>query len=326
MEGVTHPALREMIASRGGVGVVCTEFVRVTKNPLGKKALKKHVVRPSRGALSVQVMGNDLFQMAEATELVTMAGADIVDINLGCPAPRAVRKGVGSAMLKDLKLLGRVVEAMRSRTSRPLSAKIRAGYDDSSGVLEIARVVQDSGADFLTVHPRRRVDFYDGVADWRIIARLALALSIPVVGNGDVWYAADALRMRKETGCQAVMLGRPVLRNPWIFLQIAALQSGEIPLRPTGDDVVRHVMELLWTLRSSFTETATLGMMKEQIRYLGRTIDDGGAFCKQALRQETTAALVAQVQEKMAGLSASELDLGAEGGSLMRSGTAETVA
>lgn len=322
MEGVTHPVLREMIAREGGVGVVCTEFVRVTKNPLGKKALKKHVVRPSQGALSVQVMGNDLFQMAEATALVTEAGADIVDINLGCPAPRAVRKGVGSAMLKDPLLLGRVIEAMRKRTTLPLSAKIRAGYDDSSGVLEIARVVQESGADFLTVHPRRRVDFYEGVADWRIIAKLASTLSIPVVGNGDIWYAADALRMKAETGCAAVMLGRPVLRNPWIFRQIAALENGLAPPAPTGDDVVRHTEVLVETLSESFTKSATLGMMKEQIRYLGRTVDDGGLFCRQALKSETAAQLVAQVRDKMAGLGSEALDLGAGGGTLMRSGTA----
>src|SRR5690606_31925677 len=111
--------------------------------------------------------------------------------NLGCPAPRAVRKGVGSAMLKDIALLSRVLEVMRKSTSLPLSAKIRAGYDDASRVLDIARAVQDAGVDFLTVHPRRRVDFYQGVADWRIIGRLVRELSIPVIGNGDVWYASD---------------------------------------------------------------------------------------------------------------------------------------
>src|SRR5690606_21426163 len=132
MEGVTHPPLRALMAEGGGIGMVCTEFVRVTANPLGRKTLQKHVVRPPRGRLSVQVMGNHIEQMAEATELVTAAGADVVDINLGCPAPKAVRKGVGSAMLADLPLLGRVLSAMRARTHLPMSAKIRAGVDDSA--------------------------------------------------------------------------------------------------------------------------------------------------------------------------------------------------
>lgn len=321
MEGVTHPVLREMMAERGDIGIVCTEFVRVTANPLGRKILEKHVVRPSRGALSVQVMGNDLAQMAEATALVTDAGADIVDINLGCPAPRAVRKGVGSAMLKDLKLLGRVLEAMRARTHLPLSAKIRAGYDDASGVLDVARVVQESGADFIAVHPRRRVDFYQGVADWRIIGRLASELSIPVVGNGDIWYAADALRLEEETGCAAVMLGRPVLRNPWIFNQIAALRAGEEPVHPDGPAVVAHLKDLSARLQEGFPGRGGLGMLKEQVRYIARSLPDSNAYGREALRSTTVEALLGYTEQVFSAKNAFELDLQAEAGTIERSGS-----
>ena len=322
MEGVTHPILRELIAGRGGVGVVCTEFVRVTANPLGRAILKKHVVRPSRGALSVQVMGNHLHQMAEATQLVTDAGADIVDINLGCPAPRAVRKGVGSAMLKDLDLLARVLAVMRKSTHLPLSAKIRAGYDDVSSVVQIARAVQESGADFITVHPRRRVDFYEGVADWRIIKVLVDELQIPVVGNGDIWYAADALRMREETGCAAVMMGRPVLRNPWIFRQIEELTRGEKPLVPDGALVLAHLEELSVALLSGYPSSSALGMMKEQMRYLGTAIADGGAFQKSALRAQTVSELLLAAEVTFASQPASTLDLQSSAGRLKKSGSA----
>ncbi len=323
MEGVTHPPLREMMAKRGGIGVVCTEFVRVTSNPMGRSIVKKHVVRPPRGALSVQVMGNDIAQMADATSLVTDAGADIVDINLGCPAPKAVRKGVGSAMLKDLPLLGRVLSAMRERTTLPLSAKIRAGFDDASDVLEVARVVQDSGADFIAVHPRRRVDFYQGVADWRIIALLAQELDIPVVGNGDIWYAADAQRMRKETGCAAVMLGRPALRNPWIFSQIQALQEGNEPIHPKGENICDHIQELSVILENSFTERSALGMLKEQTRYLARGLLAGSEeFRKNALRCASTPELLDFYCARLGSLSADELDLQAHAGSVERSGSA----
>src|SRR5688572_23308647 len=112
MEGVTHPILRELMAAGGGIDIVCTEFVRVTDGPLSMRTLRRHIVRPSRGLLSVQVMGNHIEHMADAAAMVSDLGADIVDINLGCPAPRAVRKGVGSAMLKDPVLLGRVLSAM----------------------------------------------------------------------------------------------------------------------------------------------------------------------------------------------------------------------
>ncbi len=113
------------------------------------------------------------------------------------------------------------------------SAKLRAGFEQSGDALDNARWSRRSGADFIAVHPRRRVDYFEGIADWRIIGLLRKELSIPVIGNGDVWYAADALRMLEETGCDGVMIGRPALRNPWIFRQIAELMAGRTPFAPT---------------------------------------------------------------------------------------------
>lgn len=321
MEGVTHPLLREMFAERGGVGVLCTEFVRITANPLSRATLKKHVVRPSRGALSVQVMGNDLVQMAEATEMVTRAGADIVDINLGCPAPKAVRKGVGSAMLQDRKLLAEVVSRMRERTHLPLSAKIRAGYDSRDGVFDIARTLEDVGVDFLTVHPRRRVDFYEGVADWRILRMLAERLSIPVVGNGDIWSAADALRLRREAKVRAVMFGRPAMRNPWIFEQLADLVAGRPPRRPNGEDVLGVYEAMRVRFGAEFGDKSVLGLLKEQIRYLGRAVLDGGDFLRRACRALTLAEFFDVLGGTLAAGRA-PLDLFAESTGLERSGSA----
>jgi len=325
MEGVTHPILRQLMAERGGIGVVCTEFVRVTSGPLSERTLRRHIVRPSVGMLSVQVMGNHIEHMADAAAIVSDLGADVVDINLGCPAPRAVRKGVGSAMLKDPVLLARVLSAMRKRTNLPLSAKIRAGFDDAGHVLTIARAVEDSGADFITVHPRRRVDFYSGVADWRIIALLSRELGIPVVGNGDIWYAADALRMRRETGCWGVMLGRPALRNPWIFPQIEALARGEPPARPTGLDVAQHLSALAARLGDWLSDAGVLGMLKEQLRYLGRAVPDGGHFLREACRQTSTRDALAFVLDRLGPVLAEGLDLDASGGTLEQSGSAERV-
>jgi nifR3 family TIM-barrel protein len=321
MEGVTHPILREMFARRGGVGILCTEFVRITRNPLSPAILKKHVVRPSQGALSVQVMGNDLVQMAEATEMVTRAGADIVDINLGCPAPKAVAKGVGSAMLKDLGLLRQVVGRMRERTHLPLSAKIRAGYDRKDGVLAIARVLEDAGIDFLTVHPRRRVDFYDGVADWRIIGLLARTLSIPVVGNGDIWCAADALRIQAETGCKGVMMGRPAMRNPWLFEQLADLRAGREPRVPTSDDVLGYYEAMVTEFSPFFGEKSVVGLLKEQVRYLGRAILDEGILCKALLRTQSSAELLRVMEAGFRGTSV-VLSLGYAERGIERAGTA----
>jgi nifR3 family TIM-barrel protein len=321
MEGVTHPAFRALIAERPGLGVVCTEFVRIASTGLGAKFLRQQVVRAPGSALSVQVMGNHIEHMAEATEIVAGAGADLVDLNVGCPAPRVVRKGVGSAMLKDPALLERVVAAMRARTQGWLSAKIRAGFDDDLNAVAIARRIEAAGANLIAVHPRRRVDFYLGVADWRIIAAIKAAVSIPVIGNGDVWYAADALRMRRETGCDGVMIGRGALRNPWIFEQIAALVRGAAPPRPSGDDVLGHYDALALVLRHSHGPSA-LGMLKEQVRYLARIVPDGQALMQSALRSSTAEEMRAVLGARLAGEPADALDLAAEGGRLERSGSA----
>jgi nifR3 family TIM-barrel protein len=325
MEGVTHPAFRQLIASRPGVGVVCTEFVRISSAGIGERHLKSQVVRAAGAALSVQVMGNHLEHMAEATAIVADAGADIVDLNVGCPAPRVVRKGVGSAMLKDPELLSRVVGCMRERTRGCLSAKIRAGFDDTAGAVEIARRIEAAGADFIAVHPRRRADFYQGVADWRIIAAIKQSVRIPVIGNGDVWYAADALRMRAETRCDGVMIGRGALRNPWIFEQIEALVSGRAPVRPSGDDVLAHYDELAAVLGETHPKN-TLGMLKEQVRYLARIVADGRELMSTALRSTTLGEMRAVLAARWAGMPAEALDLAADGGRLECSGSAPIAA
>jgi tRNA-dihydrouridine synthase B len=321
MEGVTHPAFRALIARRPGVGVVCTEFVRIASTGIGERHLREQVVRAPGAALSVQVMGNHLEHMAEATAIVASAGADIVDLNVGCPAPRVVRKGVGSAMLKDPELLFRVVTGMRERTRGCLSAKIRAGFDDSTGAVAVARLIEAAGANFIAVHPRRRADFYQGVADWRIIRAIKNAVRIPVIGNGDVWYAADALRMRAETRCDGVMIGRGALRNPWIFAQVDALLAGRAPPRPSGDDVLAHYDELSDMLRGSHPKSV-LGMLKEQVRYLARSVDDSAELMRRALRAPTALEMRAVLAARFAGERAEALDLGAHGGRLEHSGSA----
>lgn len=325
MEGVSHPMFRELIASRPGVGVVCTEFVRISRAPIARDALRREVVKIPGVPLSVQVMGNEAEKMADAAAIVADAGADVVDINLGCPMPRVVRKGVGAAMLKDPALLRRVVGEMRAAVPGLLSAKIRAGFDDASNVVTIARTLEDAGVDFLAVHPRRRCDFYDGVADWRIVRVLASELSIPVVGNGDVWYAADALRMRRETGCDAVMIGRPAVRNPWIFQQIAELEAGVTPFDPSGDDVLAYLAEV----RRRYAEAALadgrsiLGKLKELTKYMLRGVHGSSAWDREALRVASVEELFEVLERRLAGLPSSALDLDAHGKhALERSGSA----
>lgn len=327
MEGITHAEFRNFMAEKGGLALVCTEFVRVTQSPLGHAQLARAVVKPPGVPLSVQVMGNDPVRMAEAATRIEAAGADVIDINLGCPMPRVVRKGVGAAMLKNPQLLEQVLCLMRDATSGLLSAKIRAGFDDARQVVAIAQLVQAAGANFITVHPRRRCDFYQGVSDWRIIRTLKQELSIPVIGNGDVWYAADALRMRAETGCDAVMIGRPALRNPWIFEQIADLEQGRSPRQPDGALVAEHLRTVItrYQQRRVRRSQSLLGPLKEMLTWLARAVPEGAQRLRPALRLQSTEELLAFADRFFSPLPADELDLTAEGHlQLERSGSAQT--
>ncbi len=327
MEGVTHPRFRDHMVARGGLGLVCTEFVRITASPVGKRQMARAVVKSGSVPLSVQVMGNDAERMAEAAELVEAAGADVVDINLGCPMPRIVRKGVGAAMLNDPALLERVLLRMRRQTRGLLSAKIRAGFDDAGRTAEIADIVQNCGVDFITVHPRRRVDFYRGVADWRIIAQLKERLTIPVIGNGDVWCASDALRMRRETGCDAVMIGRPALRNPWIFEQIAALENGAKPPHPSGLQLFEHLEAIIRDYEQTFEgrKGGLVGPLKEMLTWHARALPAGQQRVRPLLRLQSVDALLDAARQLLAPLLCTELDLDAHGSlALEQSGTVHT--
>ncbi|MCP4502099.1 MAG: tRNA-dihydrouridine synthase family protein [Deltaproteobacteria bacterium] len=313
MEGISHPTYRQLIAEKGGVGMVCTEFVRIQLTGFHEERVAESVVRYPGVPLSVQVMGREACHMASAASVVENAGADVVDINLGCPSPKAVRGGVGAAMLKDLPLLNTVLSAMRSEVKGILSAKIRAGFDDKQHVEEIARCVQDAGVDFITVHPRRRIDRYLGVADWRIIAHLKNLLHIPVVGNGDIWCAADALRMEQETGCDAVMMGRGALRNPWIFSQLHALREEKEPFLPKGSDVAFYFDDVHQRFAPLFVgrEIVLLGRLKELWGWTARAFPEELSLKKAGLRTQNVEAFLSVVRQGVAPLTSSDLDLSA---------------
>jgi nifR3 family TIM-barrel protein len=312
MEGVTNAAVREVLASYGPVGLVCTEFVRISGEKISRPYLERQVEKLPGVPLSVQVMGNDPELMAEAGAVVAQAGADVVDLNLGCPTNTAVRKGVGSALLTQPALLKQLLVTMRRSVPGRLSAKLRAGFDNTDDALTNARLVEDSGLDFIAIHPRRRVDHYRGTADWRIIERIRRELSIPVVGNGDVWYAQSALRMFEETNCDAVMLGRPALRNPWIFRQISELLSGREAFRPSGSDIVQHLQRLADGLiaRWKHVNTTPVGPLKEQLNYLFRAVPDRLLDKRALLREPSLPLLLEAASVAFDRLPAEALDLG----------------
>ena len=285
MEGITNHPVRTAISALGGLGVVCTEFVRVSVAELKSREIRS-VMRPTEGVpLSVQIMGNKPDLMADTARKFSEAGADVVDINLGCPTARAVKGNVGSAMLKDPDLLYEVLCAMRKNISGLQSAKIRAGFDNADHTLLIAEAVEAAGVDFIVVHPRRRSDFYEGVADWRIIGMIKERLKIPVVGNGDVWYPTDAERMYKECGCDAVMIGRGALRNPWIFNML----QDKSDWQPSAEEVFNYVDNFMNDHLEEFEghEMGVVKRAKENWRYLCQLFEDGNTVGREILRQQT---------------------------------------
>ncbi len=326
LEGVGHAVLRELVAAQGGIGMVCMEFFRVGRAPVHGPSLLGRIVRTAGLPLSVQLLGNHGDRLVEAAAMVATSGAEVVDINVGCPVRRVVSKGAGAALLRDPDGLSALLIRVRRGVEGLLSAKIRTGFADSSGVDAIGDAVASANLDFVTVHARSRAQQYTGVADWRLIRHLKQRLSIPVVGNGDCWYAADVLRMERETGCDAVMVGRPALRNPWIFSQAAALREGRAPMAPDGS----HVMGYLERAAAAYGEVTpkrprlVTGRLKELVRYLGRAVPDDGAFIHEALRTPDTSEFLRVVARRVEPLGAEELDLTAEGHlGLERSGRIE---
>ena len=186
---------------------------------------------PGEGVAGMQLFGREPEYMAAAAKDLQDVGFEFIDINFGCPAPKIAGSGEGSALMREPELLGQIVRAVVDATHLPVTAKIRAGWDENSiNAVDIAKICEDDGAKAITVHARTRVQYYSGKADWNIIRQVKQAVSVPVFGNGDVFEPQDAIRMMDETGCDAVMAGRGAQGNPWLFAGIKALSEGrEVP-------------------------------------------------------------------------------------------------
>jgi tRNA-dihydrouridine synthase B len=232
MAGITNPPFRRIVKQLGA-GLVVTEMVSaVGLSRNHEKTLRYLKSDPQEKPLSVQIFGADPQIMAMAAEMAIERGADMVDINMGCPARKVIKNGSGGALLRNPTAVHRMVMAVRKVCTVPLTVKIRAGWSaEEANFLEISGIIEDAGADAVTIHPRFVKQGFSGQADWRIIRKIKDKLAIPVIGNGDVFKPELALQMRKETGCDGVMIGRGALGNPWIFRHILDLEKG-LEIRP----------------------------------------------------------------------------------------------
>lgn len=246
MAGVTDLPFR-LLCREQGVGLIGMEMVSAKaimyKNKNTEKLLEIH---PEETPVSLQLFGSDpeiISQMAKAIEERPFS---ILDINMGCPVPKIVNNGEGSALMKNPKLVGEIVQKTVKAINKPVTVKIRKGFDDDHvNAVEIAKIVEDAGGAAIGIHGRTREQYYSGKADWEIIARIKEAVSIPVLGNGDVTDAESALRLMRETGCDGVMIARAARGNPWIFKRILKqMETGEECPQPSmeerRDTILRH--------------------------------------------------------------------------------------
>ncbi len=222
MAGVTDLPFR-LLCKEMGCGLLYTEMVSAKAILYNNKNTESLLtVTAGENPISVQLFGSEPQIMADIAKRIEDRPFDIIDVNMGCPVPKVVNNGEGSALMRNPKLVGQIVEAMAKAVKKPVTVKIRSGFNfDSIDAPEIAHIVQESGGAAVAVHGRTREQYYSGHADWDVIRQVKEKVKIPVIGNGDVLCGEDAVKMLEQTGCDAVMIGRGARGNPWIFRQVS---------------------------------------------------------------------------------------------------------
>jgi len=244
MSGKTNLPFR-LIVKKMGAGLVITEMISAVG--LSRGQAKTHAYldsHPAERPVAAQLFGSEPDVMAVSARIVGEKVMDIIDINMGCPVKKVIKTGSGAVLMRNPKKVAKIITAVRQSTSLPLTVKIRAGWSpEEANALEIARIIEDSGADGISIHPRFASQGFSGKAEWTLIARIKKALKIPVIGNGDITEPSLALKMRSETSCDGVMIGRAALTNPWIFKQILEMEEKGAFDNPDLDDRHHIIME-----------------------------------------------------------------------------------
>ena len=243
MAGVCDLPFR-LLCHEAGAGMTCMEMISAKAIYYRNKATEEMMrIDPAEGLVSLQLFGSDAQIMADMAAKIEDRPFAVLDINMGCPVPKVVNNGEGSALMKDPHLAGKIIKAVSSAVQKPVTVKIRKGFDEEHvNAAELAKIAEDNGAAAVTIHARTRQQYYSGQADWDIISRVKESVSIPVIGNGDVDSYESACKMIKETGCDGVMIGRAAQGNPWIFEELCAKEEGRQWTKPSKDEVARMII------------------------------------------------------------------------------------
>ncbi|HNP73669.1 MAG TPA: tRNA dihydrouridine synthase DusB [Kouleothrix sp.] len=267
MVGVTDSIFRRLILGLGGCGLVSSEMTNAAS--VSPRMLRQHhqlAFLPEERPITMQLSGNDPDLVANAARLVEQLGADILDLNCGCPSPKVTGGGHGSALLRDLPKMEKLLRAVKAAVQIPVTLKFRSGWDEGSlNYCDTARMAESVGVAALALHARTRAQGYNGLANWEHIAEVKRVVRIPVIGNGDARDATDALERLRASGADGVMIGRGAMSNPWIFQQIAQLRRGEEPFAPSPADKREWLLRYLEICQAETGERLALNKLKQLI-------------------------------------------------------------
>ncbi|NLC77575.1 MAG: tRNA dihydrouridine synthase DusB [Clostridia bacterium] len=295
MAGVTDKTFR-ILAREQGCGLVHTEMISAKALVYNNKRTRELLnIDGEKGPLAVQLFGSEPETVAQGAVLAQEAGADIIDLNMGCPAPKIVKNGEGSALMQDPALAQAIVKETVKSVTVPVTVKIRAGWCASTiNAVTFAKAMVEAGAQAITVHGRTREQFYAGKADWDIIRQVADAVEVPVIGNGDIWTPQDAARMLADTGCQGVMIGRGSLGNPWIFSRtVAYLEQGVLLPEPAPEERLAMALRHLELVVHFKGEQVGVREMRKHLAWYIKGMRGAARMREQLFKAET----VSQVQE-----------------------------
>ena len=280
MAGVTDVSFRRLIKGIGGVGLTVSEFISVEgltrSNPKSKRQMRFYAdERP----FAVQIFGGQPERMRIAAEMAEEVGADILDINCGCPAPKVVKHGGGSGLLKDYPRLETILKEIKKAITIPLTIKIRAGFfDHTINAVETAKLAEACGAEHIALHGRTKEQGYRGLANWDLVRQIKEVVSVPVSGSGDVTTIDGAFARFAETGCDGVLIGRGAMANPWIFRQIDDVMHGREVFQPTLEDKRKLLLEYFEMLREDMPEVPAINRMKQLAGQFTRGLQGGALF------------------------------------------------
>src|SRR6266516_2042896 len=299
MAGVTDVSFRRLIKRCGGVGLTVSEFISVEgltrSNPKSKRQMRFYA---DEHPFAVQIFGGQVERMRMAAEMAEEVGADILDINCGCPAPKVVKHGGGSGLLKDHERLETILTEIKKAISIPLTIKIRAGfYDHTINAVETARLAEGCGVEHIALHGRTKEQGYHGLANWDLVKQIKEVVNVPVSGSGDVTTIEGAFARFRETGCDGVLIGRGAMANPWIFRQIEDVMHDRAIFEPTLANKKAILLEYFDLLREDMPETPAINRMKQLAGQFTRGLQGGALFRTAVYHSHSVDEILSRIEE-----------------------------